>query len=250
MALKNTISIAGLSGALLTNMNASSSLATLNAMMAAAAQKDDADALAAANALTTAVNTINQSLAGINQELSEVRSLAEILSGNELTQLEALLRQLIDSTRMQALFDGLCVTVGGSSYSAKSLVAALATMDKELEGEFTYDANNAVSGYNMTLAEDGLIVPFVATITDDVEAGTRTIVFATDDFRGVPADFQFVFLKRSTTVSRFGQSFSEVSYDHKYHRNLLLNLNAAACTATADPVPDVDGDGDNTGANP
>ena len=245
--MKNVIATSGLSGSLLSNMNAQSSMAMLNAMTLAAQENDELVKNGAHNELVDVKNQLTTRLGELSTELQEVRSLAEILSGDELTQIEAILRQVVDSPRMQALFDSLSITVGSEQYSAKAVLAALATMDKEAEGEFVYDENNTVSAYRMKLAEDGMIITFAATTTDDQNTGLRTVNFATNDFRGVPADFNFVYYTRKTAVQRFGKSFDEVSYAEKSHRNVLLNLMLSAYSSTPDPVPDVDGNGNNTG---
>ncbi len=232
---------------MMSHMSATSLLATINSMALAAEQADTKLGDDLNNAVTNLRADLTTRLNSIDADIASLRSLSDFLSGGEKQQIEAILRQLVDSPRIQALFDSLVINVNGGSYNGKSVITALASMDKEAGGEFIYDENGVYNGYKMTLADDGLIVTFGAVVADNDETGVREVTFATDDFRGVPAQFGFVFNLSKQSVNRFGKVFVEPVLSPKSHSNLVLTLNVAAAVPTADPVPDVDGNGNNTG---
>lgn len=246
--MKNVIDTAVVASGIVNSMNAQSGQALLKQISLAAQNSDDAVEQRLGNQLTQLSTDVDNRFLQTNQRMDQIENLANMLSGDETTQIEAILRQLIDSPRMQALFDGMCVTVGGNSYNAKSLIAALASMDKLASTTITRDENEAVNGCHMTLT-DGVVIAFAAAIVDDAEAGLRTVTF-TADWKGVPAEFVQTMVIKKETIQRFGTDFEAVEYQLKSSGNVVLNLTADACVATADPVPDVDGDGDNDGIAP
>ena len=234
-------------GAMLEHMNGNSIIAMFNQILTDSEANDVAIDQALRNDITAWQNTINTRLAETDVNIARAEALAKLLEGDELTQIESILRDLIDSDAMQALFENMSVSVGGTSYKVTSLLESLASAAKEVSGELTYDATHEnITGYNMTL-DDGIVINFAATVTDDEVAGTTEVVFAAADFKGVPALFGQKYYRRTTNVVSFGTPREMVTRQLKEITHVVLDLTAEIYTAPADPVPDVDGDGDNDG---
>lgn len=245
--MKHVINTSNVAAGVLNHMNGQSALAFMNMMLQEAEKNDVKIEENVVNQLTTFQKNITQRLNETDQNIARAESLARLLEGSELTQIEEILRNLVDSDKMQALFESMCVNVGGGSYKATSVIEALATAPQEVSGEHVYSPDgSSVTGYKMQL-DSGLIVSFDAEVTEDKENSITSVQFTATDFNGVPAKFGQTMIRVATPIQVFGKAKEFVQHNLKTTTHVVIDLAAEGCANHADPVPDVDGDGDNDG---
>lgn len=233
--------------AMMSKMNGNSFMALLNQFLTDASDNDVKIERELTNSITETKKVIGNRIDLLDVKLTKATALAQLLEGKELTQLEEMFRKLIDSDKMQALFEGMCVKIGDKSYKLTSVIKALADAPDEVAGEITYDAGGKnITGYVMELT-DGIKVAFKATISDNAEETETDVEFVTEDFHGIGARFAQTFYRRTENVQSFGKSRELVSRDLKSMTHLVISLDADECVGHADPVPDLDNDGDSNG---
>jgi hypothetical protein len=184
---------------------------------------------------------LRQTLADQGVLINEVKEMAKILDDLEKGQIEEMLLTLLNNANLQEILAGIAVSVGGTNYSVKSVVEALANVPKVKKEEIVEDETGETTGRKLTL-DDGSIVTLdaVKTIADD---GNSVAFVFTGDVKGFPVEMGMVLSKRVTQAG----SISVTTWLPKEITHITFDLTqllvAPVATPTNEEVADTDGDG-------
>lgn len=189
--------------------------------------------------LEAQINALAQQLEAVSQE-------AKILTENELAQLEEALKETLENLEANGYLEGLCVEVGGETYSLKELVKRLASVDKivatDIEWNSTY---TEIVKITYTL-EDTTKINFLPTLTDT--ENTKHYLFD-GNYKGNTVSFEIEYAKVNRPLTVAGETVNTVEFVLTRTTNvvfdILTGLDSGACglPPIAGITPDLNSDG-------
>ena len=167
----------------------------------------------------------------LNDKLELLRQATAALEGGDLKQIEALIQKALLNIELSPVLINMPVEINGSKISLHELLVVLAGGDRVAQTHFTYDSDD-ITGARFVLV-DNTIVNFTCE-RHDSPSDEITLVFKTDDWKGVPAAFSIRFAKQTTELSMCGRTIALDSYDVLYQTNVVFDLLGAV--VTVDPL--------------
>ena len=184
---------------------------------------------------------VKQALADYGVAINEVKEMAKVLDNLEKGQIEEMLLKLLNNANLQEILAGISVSVGGTNYSVKSVVEAIANVPKVVKEEIIEDENGVTTGRKMTL-DDGTVVPLNVTKTVSDDGKNITLTFA-GDVKGFPVEMSSVLTKKTTVAGNVNidtwmpKEITHIRFD-------LTQLLSAPVTAPAnETIADTNADG-------
>jgi hypothetical protein len=155
-----------------------------------------------------ALSSLITTLAGRVTVLEET---PDVLTEGERRVIEEALDRLVKQEGFSSLIDGLNVTIGGVSFKAGSVIMAMLAARKIARHDYSNRVGYLHRTYSVTFT-DGSISQLTALATELTAAELTTLlgrtvandgaqyVFGTEDFGGVPAQFDLVYEHESVSV--------------------------------------------------
>jgi hypothetical protein len=183
---------------------------------------------------------VKETLSEYGLAISRVEEMAKVLDALEKGQIEEMLLKLLNNANLQEILAGISVTVGGKSYSVKSVVEALANVPKVVKEEIVEDETGATTGRKLTL-DDGTIVTLTAT-KNTADNGDLIFKFS-GDVKGFPIEMGMILTKKTAIAGSIQidnwipKEITHITFD------LTQLLKAPVVVGTNEEVVDVDSDG-------
>jgi L-fucose isomerase-like protein len=184
---------------------------------------------------------VKKTLADYGVAINEVKEMAKILDDLEKGQIEEMLLKLLNNANLQDILAGIAVAVGGTNYSVKSVVEALANVPKVIKEEIVEDENGVTTARKMTL-DDGTVITLDATRTVSEDGKSVTFVFK-GDVKGFPVEMGMVLSKKTAVAGNVNidtwlpKEISHITFD------LTQLLKSAVTAGTNEEIADTDEDG-------
>jgi hypothetical protein len=171
------------------------------------------------------IENVTNQIEVLNNRLVIIQKAAQELDGTELKQVEILLVKLLQKMDFHNVVQNISINVGGRSVDLRRLLEVLATADRVLSINIQYgDLDHwEITGARFVLSDLTQIFFNVRILPDPT--GLRIIyLFETNDWKGLPAQFKFVFLARKTSYTICANKFNVDSYDGVEQTNVVFDL--------------------------